>query len=894
MEANLVSDQDLTAPDIQQLASADALAAFFAGLGYDTSARLPQTAPAMGITAESLRRKVRRIERLADLEHGALQVYLVELDSVTLAAVQGLARVLRNRAGEYLLVLTSDYEQLDFVLLERELPTTPATALSTPRVTVRPRVLTVSRRNPGKVALRVLRRFTNTEADADAQYDKLRSAFAVADWSEPNFNNRALFADYFLNVRLRELPEWQEDPKPALLCLRELYRSARDRLAGADDAVARGELIQPTLEALGFAWSTGKGGSDAPDYTLTSASNGPLKLACLAYGWDRYLDGKDELRDKRSADDNPGARVVSVLQAGAAPWAVVTNGKLWRLYSAAAHSRATSYYEIDLEETLAMADPAEAFRCFWLLFRAEAFQPLQRAIQGERRELAFVDYLLQESAEYARQLGERLKERVFDEVFSELARGFIAHMRSVDGPSADLSQERLDEVFRGTLTLLYRVLFLLYAEARDLLPVRGVPDSGRPGPGGGDPRRRQAALARVSPGHRHRRDAGRDQALPPLGPRVPGGVRGPGAEELEASRRAGLPRGHWQSAVGPPGEHQRAEDGAASPPPARVRQHRRHLRVLRRPRPGPAVPGRPLRNGPAQQVAARRLRPTVASAAHHRLSLELVDFGHAPVFADADTFPCILVACADGAAPSAPSMRYCAIPRAALDGLALEDFAAGHGYEVPTILLRQDGWTPEPPEVARLLEKLRREHRTLREVSHSTIYRGIIPGLTEAFFVDQPTRDRMLSEDRGCESLLRKALRGRNIERWRPHWDGQWLVLLKSSENHRWPWADEDEPEAERIFAHTFPSLHRHLKPLEARLRARQDRGRFWWELRSCSYYDRFEQPKILYQDMGYHCWFAFDDRGYLCNNTCYFLPTSQLRPSAEGVVVEAAGDHRA
>jgi hypothetical protein len=53
----------------------------------------------------------------------------------------------------------------------------------------------------------------------------------------------------------------------------------------------------------------------------------------------------------------------------------VTNGKIWRLYSAKAHSRATNYYEIDVEETLALpaANVQVAFRYFWLLFRAHAF-----------------------------------------------------------------------------------------------------------------------------------------------------------------------------------------------------------------------------------------------------------------------------------------------------------------------------------------------------------------------------------------------------------------------------------------------------------------------------------------------------------------------------------------
>jgi len=48
------------------------------------------------------------------------------------------------------------------------------------------------------VQFRVLRRFTYAEADADAQYDKLLSVYTVAEWSEPLFNNRALFSDYYL------------------------------------------------------------------------------------------------------------------------------------------------------------------------------------------------------------------------------------------------------------------------------------------------------------------------------------------------------------------------------------------------------------------------------------------------------------------------------------------------------------------------------------------------------------------------------------------------------------------------------------------------------------------------------------------------------------------------
>ena len=105
---------------------------------------------------------------------------------------------------------------------------------------------------------------------------------------------------------------------------------------------------------------------------------------------------------------------------------MVTSGKLWRLYSARAHSRATNYYEIDLEETLASPDPGQAFRYFWLFFRASSFALTPLPGRGES---SFLDRLLDESARYAKALGERLKERVFDDVFPDFAAGFIHHWR---------------------------------------------------------------------------------------------------------------------------------------------------------------------------------------------------------------------------------------------------------------------------------------------------------------------------------------------------------------------------------------------------------------------------------------------------------------------------------
>ena len=252
-------------------------------------------------------------------------------------------------------------------------------------MSVRPRILTVNRRNPSQVQLRVLRRFTYTESDADAQYDKLLSAYTVAEWSEPLFNNRALFSDYYLNERLPELAEWRERPEDAYHRFRDLLHRLRQQ-ANTDDGGATDQPpVESALEALGFK-PVRAGGGDEPAYRLYAPDNPEKPVAvCLAYSWNRYLDGRDETRDLQTPDENPGARVVTVLQSGEAPWAIVTNGKLWRLYSARSHSRSTNHYEIDLDETLAMADPNEAFRYFWLFFRQNAFVTSEVQRDGQTR-----------------------------------------------------------------------------------------------------------------------------------------------------------------------------------------------------------------------------------------------------------------------------------------------------------------------------------------------------------------------------------------------------------------------------------------------------------------------------------------------------------------------------
>lgn len=257
--------------------------------------------------------------------------------------------------------------------------------------------------------------------------------------------------------------------------------------------------------------------------------------------------------------------------------------------------------------------------------------------------------------------------------------------------------------------------------------------------------------------------------------------------------------------------------------------------------------------------------------------VQLLDFGHSDVFPGTDTFPCILVLTPRDGRESGP-LLYADTSDRLRGTTPLRDHVAGHGFDVPPANLKEDGWLLEPADVSALLRRLQTEFPTLGEQPGIDALRGIITGLNDAFYVDTPTRDRLVAADPACEPLLRKLLRGRNVRRWGPDWNGEWMIAIPSSANRTWPWSEcQDERAAEEAFRTAYPALHGHLKPHEARLRRRHDQGRFWWELRSCDYYDALEQPKIAVQQILYHSGFALDGEAHWVNQKVYVLTSADL-----------------
>ena len=138
-------------------------------------------------------------------------------------------------------------------------------------------------------------------------------------------------------------------------------------------------------------------------------------------------------------------------------WVIVVQGNRLRLYSTAVDAgvgrRGRTETFIECQPAL-LTDANLAY--LWLLYSAEALTP-----EGSLSEL------LEDSQRFAGNLADRLRERIYDIVVPVLAQGIASERELVDP-----SPEDLESTYAMALTVLFRILFIAYAEDRDLLPYR--------------------------------------------------------------------------------------------------------------------------------------------------------------------------------------------------------------------------------------------------------------------------------------------------------------------------------------------------------------------------------------------------------------------------------------
>ena len=290
-----------------------------------------------------------------------------------------------------------------------------------------------------------------------------------------------LFTNYFLTEGIKATAEWRASisDSTAFAAFRDGVRQRYDALSGSEgpnEAVTEQELIRPVLELLGWADYLPQQGAtrneDVPDYLLFTDAASKERVAGRTNPEERFRDAivveeskrfglplnardRDDVRQSRT----PHGQILRYLSTADIEsdsrirWGFLTNGGLWRLYDYRARPRATGYFEVDLGE-IRESGGEDGLRLFYLLFRRDSFHPTAGATTS------FLEAALAQGRRYEEEVAQDLSSVVFERVFPKLVQAL-----------ADATGEDLSRVRHAAPILLYRLLFVLYAEDRGLLPV---------------------------------------------------------------------------------------------------------------------------------------------------------------------------------------------------------------------------------------------------------------------------------------------------------------------------------------------------------------------------------------------------------------------------------------
>jgi len=243
--------------------------------------------------------------------------------------------------------------------------------------------------------------------------------------------------------------------------------------------------------------------------------------------------------------------------------------------------------------------------------------------------------------------------------------------------------------------------------------------------------------------------------------------------------------------------------------------------------------------------------------------LQVVDLAGLPVFADA-TVRTIILICSPSPKQS-DSIRYLA--PVSLDdfhtihsGERLQEFVDQRGVNLPVSGLSPDGWSLTGYGAQQVVERVKQASIPLTTYIQGKPFFGIKTGFNDAFIIDMATRDALIAKDPRSAEIIKPVLAGRDVRRYAIKFNDKYLI-----------WTYIGVP------VDRYPAVFEHLKQFQPQLQKRWDQGNFWWELRACDYYDRFEKPKIIYPDIATTCRFALDSDGYFSSNTTYFIPGADL-----------------
>jgi type I restriction-modification system DNA methylase subunit len=237
----------------------------------------------------------------------------------------------------------------------------------------------------------------------------------------------------------------------------------------------------------------------------------------------------------------------------------------------------------------------------------------------------------------------------------------------------------------------------------------------------------------------------------------------------------------------------------------------------------------------------------------------ITDFGDLPVFKSATAYPMIFI-CSNKSQIDQTSI-FTQVRSLDYPYPNVREIIKQSGNILPSNAITGNNWLLTSNSNAKRIEQMKSVGIPLAEYIKGEIYRGIVTGLNEAFFIDSSIREKLISQDQSSNEIIKPLLVGKAIGKWHINNNkDKYLIVTEVG-----------------IDIKKYPAIFSHLRQWQPQLEKRSDQGNYWWELRSCSYYSKFEQPKIVFPDIAKHPRFSLDKSGGYVDATAFMINTSDL-----------------
>ncbi|MBV6477750.1 MAG: hypothetical protein HGGPFJEG_00494 [Ignavibacteria bacterium] len=193
--------------------------------------------------------------------------------------------------------------------------------------------------------------------------------------------------------------------------------------------------------------------------------------------------------------------------------------------------------------------------------------------------------------------------------------------------------------------------------------------------------------------------------------------------------------------------------------------------------------------------------------------------------------------------------RYFPIKR--LEEFTNENFQKGNSRIVQ---MNENDWSFIDSKAKSLLKKTYNNTITLNNFVNGKIYRGITTGFNEAFILSESDSIKLRKSE--SKEFIKPYAKSVDIKKWNLLDYNKFFLATGYDLNIK----------------SKFPTAFNFLSQFENELKARQDKGKHWWNLRACKYYDEFLKPKLIYMHTAKKHEFFLDYEKRYINNSCYMI----------------------